>query len=450
MSGVLFLFQFLLLISLFSVLTGRWLRLQALVWGLAALAALWMVAQWPGDRPVLVLGREVWLQKALRWQYVDMVMDPLGQQVWRVLWLSVLLWSLVAFIVPSWGKGLKWLPFPLLLGIPALTIQSTWALGWALVLAAVGNLILLYGGTPGNGRGVWQWLLPLLIGALALTFLLLPPDPNVTTVAPWRLVVIALFLVLVAAVVPVHVGGVTLAQAGRPLGVAWLWWGQTLLFIIAWKRAVSSADLVPAQWQAQDILQFLAWITLVWAGIGALGASRLRRLWGYAALYNWALTLALWLLAPTSLDTWRWTLVVRWFALGASALALTTLLPDGIDDDIHRLSGWARRRPWAVSAWAAGVATLAGVPFTPGFWSQWLLHVHTTTPTPLPWMALVGGVAIMLGVVRALVALWGPLHEPLLVREDGRAAFLLGTIAIAILAGALWPRWLIHLGALLW
>ncbi len=449
MSGVTFLLYFLALVSLFSLLLSRWLRLRALLWLGAALVALWFSAHWPADRPLLVLGQRVWPQGPLQGQTMTWQMDSMGQHMWRILWASVGVWALASFGVPAWGKGLAWLPFMLFPALMAVSLQSLWALGWMLAFWASGSLIMLLGGTWGPSRGVWQWIFPFALAALVLTFLLVPPDPNRSTLAPWRLQVVTLALLLIVGLVPFHVGQVVLSRTGRPLGVAWVWWIHTLMTMLAFQRTAGQTGFSPAQWRTQEILPFLIWVTLIWAGLGALTSSHVRRLWGYAALYNWALTLALWLLAPTSTETWRWTLAVRWLALGVGAAALTTLLA-GEEDALQDLSGWARRRPWAVTAWAASLATLAGVPFTPGFWSQWLLHVQATTPTPLPWVALLGGVGIMLGAVRALVTLWGPLRRPLLVREGGLAALILGSLAAGMIAGALWPQSLIQLGALLW
>ena len=450
MSGVTFFLYFLGGITLLDLLVARWRRPVALLWLLTALAALSVMNRWPTDRPVLVLGREVWLARPVVWHMLRFQVDDLARQVGRMFWLSVALWSGVSLLVPRWGEGMGWLPVVVIPAVPALFIQSLWGLGWAMTLWLAGVLLLVYGGRRGEARGTWQWMFPLVPTSLALFLLLLPLDPNTNAVPPWHASILALFLLVLAGQVPLHTGLVALAPAGRPIGVAWAWWVHTLVVLLALARVGMHPSVAAAQWRIHPFLEFLAYATLIWGGLGALSANQLRQMWGYAVLYNWGLTFSLWLLAPTSPGTWQWTLAVRWLALGVTAFALTTLLADGDGGHLARISGWARRRPWAVTAWVVGMATLSGVPFTPGFWTQWLIHVHTVNSSPLSWLSLAGGMGVAIGLMRALVALWGPLKDRLLIREERGEAILLSVLALILIGGAFFPRWMTALGRILW
>ncbi len=447
MSGVTFFLYFLALIAVLNAGLARWRRLLAVLWVLSALALVSITSRWPYGYPVLVLGREVQIGQATTWHMLRFQVDPLARQLWRSLWLSIAGWGVVAFLVPEWGEGLAWLPVMVIPALLAFSVQSMWALAWGITLWWAGSLFLIYGGHRGEARGAWQVLIPLIPVSLATFLLLMPPDPNTHQMPVWHIGILALFLLVLAGQVPFHAGLVTLASAGRPLGVAWIWWVHTLAVILGLTRVGHDPK---AQWQVQPVLEFLAYLTLIWGGIGALTANRLRQMWGYAVLYNWGLTFSLWLLAPTSLGTWQWTLAVRWLVLGISGLALTTLLSEDSAGELGRISGWARRRPWAVTAWTVSMATLAGVPFTPGFWTQWLIHVHTAMPSPLSWVSLAGGIGVALGLIRALVVLWGPLRDRLLVRERRREATLLALFTVILIGGAFFPQWVTALGRILW
>ncbi|NPA89977.1 MAG: hypothetical protein GXO55_00765 [Chloroflexi bacterium] len=450
MSGVTFLFLYGLVWSSVALLANRWRRLHALVWMSGALASLWIGARWPEDRPVLVLGREVWLRHPFVWHDLTFRVDAEARHMWWILGLAVLVWSGLAFLLPRWGKGLGWLPLLILTAIPAITVQSVWGVAWGLAIWVLGTTFFTQGGAAGHVHGGWRWSFPLVLAAILGFFLLYPPDPNTAQIPPWQIALTAIILILTTQLFPLHTGLLALTQGSEPIRGAWAWWIHTLVVMVGFIRLGAHAELVQAQWNALDWFQFLAYLTLIWSGVAALTTNNVRRLWGYAALYNWALTFALWIAAPTSRGTWEWTLAVRWLALGIGGFALTTLLSAGETGDLEHLSGWARRRPWSVTAWAISVATLAGVPFTPGFWTQWLVHFHLATASPLSWLALIGGMGVALGLIRALVTLWGPLRDRLLVREGDGESFALIVLSGLLVSGALFPTWLAALGRLLW
>ena len=449
MSGVAFILELLALISLVVWVFARWPRWQGGIWLVSALFMLWVLGQWPADRPVLVVGHPIWLEGAWSVVGISFQLDSVARAVLRLMWIAIGIWAIGALLVPRWGRGLGWLPVAVFGLFVAVTLQPMWALGWGIAMWAVGVLIVAYGSWPGREWTTWQWLLPPVIGALLLFLLLIWPDPNLTGIEPWRVRVVMGVLVLLSGLVPIHVGAVGLGSNARPMGATWAWWTHSLVMLTLLWRVGSHPGFRPAEWSASPVLLFLTTVTMLWAGLGALSTQDLGRLGGYAALYNWALTLTFWLHAPLNMAGFRWTLAIRLVGLFTVGLALSALADEVRVRTFDHVRGRARRRPWAVAAWAVGLATLAGTPFTPGVWSQWMMHTQIPDAASLPWFSLAGSLGIALGIVRALVALWGPLSTPLLPREEGVSKMVMLVLAMAGIGLSLVPQFVMRLGAFL-
>lgn len=449
MTGPGFIIGLLFILSALTSLVGHWPRVRGGLWTAGALFLLWALAAWPVDRPVLVLGQPVWMEWPRVVGHLRLRVDETARLVLRLGLMAVGLWGTAAWLSPTWERGMGWLPLGILPLTVAAMLVPLWGTVWAVAILNVLLLALAQGGQPGHGQALWRWTVPSVVVALAASILLLPPDPNAVEVDTWRLWLVAGVIVTVSGLVPLHVGLTAAGEGGSPTGTVWAWWAHTLAFLVLLRRVGESEALVPGMWLAAKVLVVLAHVTLVWGGVGAVSSNNVGTLWAYAALYNWGLTVALWTTAPTSVAVLRWTLGVRMVGLGASALGLVAM-EGGYPRTLARLSGWARRRPRAVAAWGLGTATLAGVPFTPGFWSQWLVHEHSSAGTLLPWISLIGGVGVALGLVRALVTLWGPLHERLLPREEGMLTVMLLAVVVGVILLGVMPGNLVRLGVLLW
>lgn len=450
MSGVALLLQVVIVAAGVAVLLSRWPRLVGLWWALVALGVLATLAQFPPQGTVLVLTRPVHLAEVLAWGRLSLQLDMTAREGLRMVFVFLALWGGVAPILPEWGRGLAWFGPALLAGVLALTTTSFWALGWALAVWAGLALLPAFGGHLAGTRPVWQWLAPWLLPALALFSLLIWPDPNRVAPEPWRVQVLALALLAWVALAPLHVGLVKVTASARPSAAVWVWWTHTVVVLVAMRRLGFEPGLDSAVWRAAAVLQFLAVVTLVWAGAAALTARHVGRLAAYAALYNWALSLALWLAAPENEALVRWTLTTRFVSLNAVGMGLAALLRGSNGRQVEALSGWARRRPWSVALWGVGVASLAGAPFTPGIWTQWMVHRVPVGDLPLAWAAVLGALGVMGGLARALVTLWGPLREPLLLREEGPGQAVLWALSVGIILLGLAPQALVHIGNWLW
>ncbi len=449
MTGVAWLLEGAIVILLGTILLSRWPRLQGAWWVITGGFFLWALATWPGDRLILFLGRPLYMEQPLTWGYLSLALDgPAREGVRMILWAFVL-WGGISLLFPSWGEGGAWASLALIGGLLALMVTSLWAVGWAVAIWAALVVLVTLGGHSARGLGVWQWLTPWVGATLILFLLLIWPDPNTSGPEAWRVQLVAVALVLWAGLVPLHVGSVNLTAFARPLGSAWLWWSHSIVVLTVFHRVDFLPGMDAAFWRAQPFLQVMGIVTLGWAGMAALGTRDVGRITAYAVLHNWALTLLLWIATPQREDVVRWALAVRFVGVYVTTLGLTALLREEYRRTFDSLSGWARRRPWTVAAWTIGVGTLVGAPFTPGIWTQWMVHRLPMESPLVPWGSFVGSAGVMLGVSRALLVLWGPLHNPLLVREEGLARALMWGIVITVVVLALMPSWANSLGGLL-
>lgn len=450
MSGVEVLLQVLVLAAAGSLILARWPRLLGLWWVIVAgvlMAALWTL---PLTGPVLILGRHIQLEAPLTWGRFTLHLDASAREAIRMMLILVGLWGVAATLIPGWGRGLEWMGLALLGAALAVTTTATWAWGWALAVWATTTLVLAFGGMPTRGRPVWPWFLPWTLPALGLFALLVWPDPNRATLEPWRVHLLALAFIVWSGLVPIHVGHIALTSRARPLGATWAWWTHTLILLTLAQRTGFSPGWDEALWRAAPVLQFLGIVSLFWAGLAALSARDMGRLTAHAALYNWALVFTMWGTMPRDDALIRWTLTTRFLALNAAGLGIAALLRDRDIQPPLVPSGWARRRPWSVALWALGIATMSGAPFTPGVWTQWMVHRLGGDLSALTWATLVGGLGVMGGLIRALVTLWGPLDDPFLVREEGLPRGILWAMTVGFVLLALSPRTLAALSTWLW
>lgn len=450
MSGAGWLLQVIVLAILVGGLLSRWPRVLALWWLAVVGFLVWALGHWPEDRLVLILNHPLYMDEPLSIGRFILRLDMGAREAVRMMLVPLGLWAFIAVFVPDWGGGLAWVGLALLGGGMAAMTTAAWAMGWGAAVWAAAAVLPALGGHRARVHGVWQWMLPWLFSALLLFALLIWPDPNRAGGEVWRVQVLAVALMAWTGLVPFHVGQVNLTAGSRPMGSVWLWWSHAVLVLLFVRRLGFEPGMSTAVWRAAPVLQFVGVVTLLWAGGAAISTRDVGRLGAYAALYNWALVLSMWLALPRNEDLVRWTLVVRFVALVAVGVGLTALLRGDDERSFRALSGWARRRPWSVATWAVGVATLAGAPFTPGIWSQWMVHRLPVSGLPLVWAGLIGGVGVIGGLMRALIALWGPLADPLLVREEGLRRALMWAMVAVLVALGLVPHLLVRLSWSLW
>lgn len=445
MSAIAFWLIYLALLFVLVSLVKPFHKLSAWVWFVGLGLALLMMYEWPAGGVVLVFHHPVQMERSLKLGRLLLQEDSVTRTGLHLLFTGMLIGSISALILPEWSPHLPWLALSLLSALVSISIQSPWAWGWGTGVWAAGSLVAAYGGWPNPGRSAWQWLLLPFIFAIALFALLVFEESLPSTHGTWRLYLIALFLLGISNLAPLHIGGVNLVEEGHPMGAVWALWSHTVVFLISLQRVEISPAYQNALWQITPFLKLLASITLLWAGIGGMSHRHLGRLMGYAAAYNWAITLLLWLAYPNNPDVIQWTLAVRLVGLTGAAIGLLTLLQYEQETSLVAFTGWARRRTWGSVLWAIGVATLAGLPFTAGGWLLWTTP-HTNSEGFYFWLILMGSMGLLIGLGRALVTLWGPLKNPLLPREEGMRRWILWSLNILMVLLGIMPQMVARLG----
>ncbi len=419
----------------------------------AGLSALLAIGLWklPLHVPVRILGRVVDIGRPVTWDELTLQITPAS----RALIVFLLATAAITFLL-AWRtyQGYTFYPFGLVLlalwGVVAL-LQPLVLAPFAVVLAAIVAVFLIQAGKPGETRGAWRQL---LFPTLALPFFLIaawyieqvplnPDDLTPYRVASWLLVA---GFVLLLQLAPLHVALPAVAGQAPPVVAAFLWIGSQSVTLFLLQRF-----LVTYPWlsEALDSAQWLLWLGLFTAALGgALTAvqSRLGRLTGYAALYDYGiLIVALGLRGTAGLPTTIWLLLTRTVALLTMATGAAALRHYMESDRFERIAGGASRLPWAVVALIMGGFGLAGLPLTAQFASRWAL-LQLVGENDVRWslLLLVGAVGVLIGVVRAGRACFGDLSASPVEREPRSLALLaFALVALSLLLG-LFPQLLIN------
>ena len=138
--------------------------------------------------------------------------------------------------------------------------------------------------------------------------------------------------------------------------------------------------------------------------------------------------------------------IARSVALLLGAMGLATLRHRARGDSFQRSSGAARRLPWSVAGLLAGGVGLAGLPLTAGFPGHWALLQFLGQEMPrAAIILLLGAAGVIVGYLRGLRALLGPLHDPEVEREPRLASGLVAVLLLVSLLLSLRPQLLAEL-----
>jgi formate hydrogenlyase subunit 3/multisubunit Na+/H+ antiporter MnhD subunit len=419
----------------------------------AALSVVLAVGLWklPTTSPVRLAGRTVWLGRPLQWGEISLQLTPAAQ----ALLVFLLLTGAVTFIL-AWRtfQGRTFYPFGLLLlacWATAALIQPLIYAPFVIVLAAIVAVFLIQAGHPGDTRGAWYQL---LFPSLAVPFFLVaawymglaPLNPDDLT--PFRIagLLLAVGFILLLQPAPFHVAMPTIARQAPPVVAVFLWVAGQAVTLFLLQRF-----LVTYPWMAAsvDSARWLLWLGILTALLGGLLAavqSRLGRLLGYAALYDYGILLVAMALRGTAgLPTAVWLLLTRTVALLTIAVGVASIRHHMESDSYDRITGAVSRLPWSMAALVMGGFALVGMPLTAQFASRWsLLQLVAENDTRWALLILLGACGVMVGVVRAGRAGFGQLSGSRVEREPlGIALLAMALVGLGLLLG-LFPQLLIN------
>ena len=414
----------------------------------AGVSALLAVALWRLPLATLRLaGRTVALDRPAVWQELSFQLSPAS----RPLLVFLLGVAAVTFIL-AWRtyQGRTFYPLGLALvalwAIAALVRPLIYA-PLAMVLVAVLAVFLIQAGKPGETRGAWRQLIfPVLAVPLFLVAAwyieqgpLNPDDLTPYRIAGWLL--IAGFTLLLQPA-PLHIAVPSVAAKAPPVVAVFLWIGGQATVLFLFQRFLVS---YPWMGSAVDSARWLLWLGVFTALLGGLLSATqtsLGRLIGYASLFDYGILLvAMGLRGTAGLPTVIWLLLTRTLAMLTVALGAAAIRHHMEGDGMEQIGGAVSRLPMAVLALVMGGFALVGMPLTAQFASRWaLLQLVAENDPRWAWILLLGGLGVMLGVIRAGRACFGRLSGSPVRRESFSVAFLAAALVLVGIVVGLFPQ----------
>jgi formate hydrogenlyase subunit 3/multisubunit Na+/H+ antiporter MnhD subunit len=414
----------------------------------AGISALLAVALWRLPIAAIRLaGRTVTMGQSATWQDLSLQLSAAN----RPLLVFLLATAAFTFIL-AWRtyQGRTFHPFGLamvaLWAIAALVRPLIYA-PLALVLVGILAVFLIQAGRPGDTRGAWRQLIfPVLAVPLFMVAAwyieqgpLNPDDPTPYRIAGW--LIIAGFILLLQPA-PLHVAVPSVAGQAPPVVAVFLWIGgqTTVLFLL--QRFLAT---YPWMGSAIDSARWLLWLgifTALLSGLLSATQTTLGRLIGYASLFDYGVLLvAMGLRGTAGLPTVIWLILTRTLAMLTVALGAASIRHYMEGDRIGRIAGAASRLPLSVLALIMGGFALVGMPLTAQFASRWaLLELLSENDPRWAWLLLIGGVGVMLGVIRAGRACFGSLSGSPVHRESRSVALLAALLVIIGVLVGLFPQ----------
>jgi NADH-quinone oxidoreductase subunit N len=181
----------------------------------------------------------------------------------------------------------------------------------------------------------------------------------------------------------------------------------------------------------QRLVVLLALLTLVYGNLAALPQTNLKRLLGYSSIAHAGYLL----IAVACFDGRAVTFyLVAYLLMTLLSFAVLVVVSQQTGDEISGFDGLAARAPFLAFSMLIAMASLAGLPFTAGFFGKFFVFVSAIGQRQIA-LVIVGIVAVACGfyyylkVVRAMY--WQPsaTNEPIALTPISRAVMILAIIA---------------------
>ncbi|HJX98639.1 MAG TPA: proton-conducting transporter membrane subunit, partial [Chthoniobacterales bacterium] len=194
----------------------------------------------------------------------------------------------------------------------------------------------------------------------------------------------------------------------------------------------------------QRLLVLLALLTVVYGNLAALPQNNLKRLLGYSSIAH-----AGYLLIGVACFEGRAVIfyLSAYLLMTLLSFAVMILVAQQTGDEISNFDGLAKRAPFLAFAMLIAMASLAGIPFTAGFFGKFLIFWAAIEKAQVA-LVVVGVVTVACGfyyylkVVRAMY--WQPStnNNPITVSVLSRAIMVL--LIIATIVFGVYPQPLLN------
>ncbi|MEZ4770275.1 MAG: proton-conducting transporter membrane subunit [Caldilineales bacterium] len=456
MSGAVLVLTLPLLAAVLVYLLRRWPTPSTLLAGVAALTVGVLMWRWPNDDLALFLGRVIRPNTPLELLGQTLVITPAVQ--WAIGFMAI---TLAGAYLGAWrvSPGRSFYPFglALLALFSAVLMLDTVALQPLLLVSVLCLAVfVIQAGRQGSTRGALRvlWLPTLAVPLFLIAAwyfgqaVVDPGDPFLVQRAA-RLTSWGLLLLL--APWPLHGPALSVGEEAPPLVGAWLLTVLAVVNITMLQEFLVSFESLQGISLFADFpflrlaeLLVLGGIALsLWSGVAGALENDLSRLWSYAALFSYgAILVALGLGAESSWALVWLLMITRTVGLMVSGYGRAVIRQRaGSVTDFDHVQGHGTRLPWTSTAFLLGVLSLAGLPLTIGFASQWaMMQVLGNRDWLQAVVILAGAVGLIVGVMRSVRVLLGPLENRLLERENRVLIILAVAGVLVVLLPALRPQ----------
>ena len=374
-----------------------------------------------------------------------------------VLAIYLLLTAVAFMLATQHNQGRSFVPLTLLLlaGYLGLTLVTSSPLTPVLiapvllVMLTSGSVFVLQAGRLSNPQGALRLLLPPML-AFPVFFLAawhieqIPLNPQDGALQATIAQLLSLGMLILLAPFPLHGAHVASAQTAPPLVAALINLFYELAVLVLFHQVLTSYPFIAT---AVPLATWLVWagvLTAVWGGLGALGTVHLGRLWGYASLHDWGLIIV----ALAMPGVRRWPLVLLLFGMRAISQLTATGGLAALADQVgslapERLRGVGSRLPWNSAIYVLGGLGLVGFPLSAGFTGHWAaVQMVAAIDWQLAAAILLASAGGVIGYVRAVRLLFGPLENRYQPKEHLASALTAIAMLTVSIGLALSPQWL--------